>query len=64
MSNAGKWRITSNPIDGIKFYRVYRLRDINEVDHSGNREYWGEYTLDREEAAAKAAELNEQEEAK
>lgn len=56
----GKWRVTSNPIDGKTFYRVFRLRDTSEVDHSGNREYAGEYTTDREEAVSLAAALNEE----
>ena len=58
MSTASEWRVTLNSIDGQSFYRVYRLRDISEVDHSGNREYSGGYTPDRQEAAAHAEEMN------
>lgn len=34
-----EWRVTSNYIGGEWFYGVYRLRDLDEIDHSGNREY-------------------------
>lgn len=54
----GKWRVTSNPIDGKTLYRVYRLRNVAEVDHSGNREYAGEYVTDRDQAASAADQLN------
>lgn len=36
-----EWRVTSNRINGIKMYGVYRQLDVNAVDHSGNREYHG-----------------------
>lgn len=54
----GEWKVTSNLINGKKMYAVYRLRDINAVDHSGNREYAGGYVNNRETAAIVAAELN------
>ena len=53
-----EWRVTSNYINGQKMYGVYRLLDINAVDHSGNREYHGGYTLDRNEAQAIVDGLN------
>ena len=59
-----EWRVTSNSINGKKMYAVYRLRDINAVDHSGNREYAGGYVSSRETAAIVAAELNKREETK
>ena len=34
-----EWRVTCNYIGGERFYGVYRLRDLDEIDHSGNREY-------------------------
>ena len=37
------WKVTSNIINDKKMYAVYRLRDVNEVDHSGNREFAGGY---------------------
>lgn len=58
-----EWKVTSNMIDGKKIYGVYRTRDVNEVDHSGNREMHGGYTDNREEAAAIAERLNIAEEA-
>ena len=53
-----EWRVSSNQVEDIKLYRVYRIRDTSEVDHSGNREYIGNYTQDREHAKAVAADLN------
>lgn len=59
-----EWRVTSNYIGGQTMYGVYRLRNINEVDHSGNREYSGGYSSNREAVAMLAVELNKAEEAK
>ena len=56
----GKWRVTSNPIGDRTLYRVYRIRDTSEVDHSGNREYDGDYVADRQIAVDRAAELNQE----
>ena len=53
-----EWRVTSNYIGGQTMYGVYRLRNINEIDHSGNREYAGGYSNDRQVAVKLAAELN------
>ena len=54
-----EWRVTSNVFDGcVKKYAVYRLLDVSEVDHSGNREYIGDYTEDREIARSAARQLN------
>ncbi|MEN6391061.1 MAG: hypothetical protein ABFD04_11650 [Syntrophomonas sp.] len=53
-----EWRVTSNIIDGEKMYAVYRLRDAQKTDHSGNREFAGEYVKDREQAEFVAANLN------
>ena len=33
-----EWRMTSNLIAGEKHYSCYRLKDVEAVDHSGNRE--------------------------
>ena len=57
-----EWKVTSNTINGKKMYAVYRKRDINAVDHSGNREYAGGYSEYREAAVMTAAELNKIEE--
>lgn len=56
--NPSKWKVSSNYIDGEKMYSVYRLRDVNEVDHSGNREYAGGWTSSREEAQKVADKMN------
>jgi len=53
-----EWRVTSNFISDEKMYAVYRLRDINAVDHSGNREFAGGWTLYKQAAIEVAAELN------
>jgi hypothetical protein len=43
-------------------YAVYRLRNINEVDHSGNREFSGGWTANKQVAIDLAAELNKNKE--
>jgi len=53
-----EWKVTSNPIGDVTLYRVYRIRNTSEVDHSGNREYYGDYTQDREKARSVANKLN------
>ena len=57
-----KWMVTSQYIDDLPHFAVYRLRNIYSVDHSGNREYYGGYTTtDESEAVALAKRLNEEE---
>lgn len=56
-----EWKVTSNVIAGEKMYGVYRTIDPTAVDHSGNREYAGEYIADRELAQAAADALNRKE---
>lgn len=56
-----KWMVTWQYINDVPKYAVYRLRDVNEVDHSGNREYHGGYTTNKAEAEALAKKLNEEE---
>lgn len=58
MNKPSEWKVTSNPIEDVTLYRVYRIRDTSEVDHSGNREYVGNYTQDREKARIVADLLN------
>jgi len=55
-----KWRVTANPVGGKMWYAVYRIRDIDEVDHSGNRQYRGGYIDDKSKAEAYARQLNEE----
>jgi hypothetical protein len=45
-----EWRLESNFIGNEKYYRVVRIKDVNEVDHSGNREYATEYMICKEKA--------------
>lgn len=59
--NYGKWKVASNYIGGEKMYAAYRLKDINEVDHSGNREYAGCWSENREAVQVVADQLNERE---
>ncbi len=53
-----EWRVTSNYIGDKKMYGVYRLRNINETDHSGNREQVGGWMAYRQAAVELAAALN------
>lgn len=55
------WRVSYQIINGEKIYQVYRLRDVDAVDHSGNRETNGIFA-DEESAADHAAMLNRMEE--
>lgn len=59
-----KWKVTSNLIGGEKVYAAYRLRDVNEPDHSGNREFAGEYIENKEAVQVIVDALNAEEEAK
>lgn len=56
------WKLTSQYINGVKMFAVYRnLRDT-EPDHSGNREYASGYIESQEEAQERADILNKKEE--
>lgn len=59
-----EWRVSSDQVwtdDGFKMiYQVYRLRDKDATDHSGNREIYDTY-ISKEMAEAKADELNRKE---
>lgn len=55
------WMVSANPIAGRMFYGVYRLRDVNKVDHSGNRETRGGWYETKAEAEKLAATLNAEE---
>lgn len=56
--NPSEWKVSSNPVAGKTFYQVYRTRDINEVNHSGNRETRGGLYESRIDAEKLAATLN------
>ena len=53
-----EWRVTSQYRDGKQIFQVYRLRDVNAVDHSGNREYSGGIFDNDDDAEKLADELN------
>ena len=57
-----EWKTTSNYI-GKTIYSVFRIKNVNEVVHTGNVEYYDEnlWFDTREEAEALAKSLNEQE---
>lgn len=64
-----EWRVSSNIINGRKMYIAYRLRDVNGIDHIGNREYnensgapyyRGGYTEERALVERLVAELNKE----
>ena len=53
-----EWRVSCNPVAGKEFYQVYRLRDKDAIDHSGNRETKGGLYESRIDAEKLAATLN------
>lgn len=59
-----EWRVTTNHIatdEGrVPMYGIYRLRDVNEVDHSGNREELGRWFEDKELAEDVCRIMNEE----
>ena len=57
----GIWKVQCNVINGERTYIPYRVRNTDEVVHSGNIEHYGEYTSDKAEAQALVDELNEKE---
>lgn len=61
MATRSEWKVTANLVGGRKIYGVYRLRDTAEVDHSGNREYYGDYMDSQQAAEQIASELNKKE---
>lgn len=40
-NNHGPWEISHTYGGGVSCWQVYRLRDKDYIDHSGNREYVG-----------------------
>ena len=53
-----EWRVTSNLIAGKMYYSCYRLKDMDAVDHSGNREELGRWFVKKETAQIVADQLN------
>ena len=60
-NNPSEWRVAHQYAGSIYFIRVYRLRDKDAIDHSGNREYIEAIFKTDEEAESFAASLNEHE---
>ena len=56
-----EWRVTKNMVGGAPWYGVYRIRDLDEVDHNGNREYKPGYFPTRKEAEIYAEYCNKEE---
>lgn len=54
-----KWRVMSNYVDGEKVFVVARQLDENKPLHSGNVEYFGNYSTDKETCQQIADLLNE-----
>lgn len=50
-----EWKVQYNPPFG---YIAARIRNVNEVVHTGNLEFFGEYTKDKEECQKRVDELN------
>ena len=55
---AGPWKIREKNIAGKIFHQVYRLRDVTEEDHSGNRDTYGGLWETEDEANNLAELLN------
>ena len=55
-----KWRVFSNPINGVKMFIAGRVKDPSKPVHGGNVEYRGEYVNCRFEAYETAMALNEE----
>lgn len=55
MAMMSEWKVSYNPMGG---YIAYRIRNTNEVDHSGNREYFGDYSNDKEVVEKNVEQLN------
>lgn len=53
-----EWKVETNTINGKEVYGVFRIKDTNQVNHSGNREYYGIYLGSKDEAMYKAKHLN------
>ena len=51
----GKWKVIYNPMVG---YIVARVRNVNETAHSGNLEYYGDWSDNKSEQQAIADKLN------
>lgn len=57
-----KWFVSSNPIAGVMMYQAQRIKDTSAVDHSGNREYAGDFYENKEKAQEIVDNLNAKDE--
>jgi len=57
----GPWKIYSNIINGKTMYIAGRVIDTSKVFHSGNIEYFGQYTEKFQEAEELRDLLNQEE---
>ncbi|MBQ7757032.1 MAG: hypothetical protein IJ031_05970 [Oscillospiraceae bacterium] len=57
-----KWKVSSQYIDGKRFFQVFRLIDEKALHHSGNRECRGGLFESKDEAREYAEKLNKEEE--
>ena len=55
-----EWKVAHQYAGGEKFIRVYRLYDVQKIDHSGNREYVPHIFDTDEEAKDYANNLNKE----
>ena len=53
-----EWKVLSNLLAGVMTYQVYRLKNVDAVDHSGNHENIGKLFKTEAEARALADEMN------
>lgn len=54
-----EWKVSHTYAGEQDFWQVYRLRDSEGIDHSGNREIFGTYDTEKE-AELYAKTLNEE----
>ena len=55
-----EWRVSSEYMDDEEVFQVYRIRNVSEADHSGNREYFSGTFDNRAAAQALADKLNKE----
>lgn len=61
MANYGEWKVIGNFFDGQRQFIAGRLINKDEVQHSGNIEFHGNYCTDEEEVKKTVAKLNAEE---
>ena len=56
------WKVSTNYVSDMKFYQVYRVKDIEKTDEGGNREYVDKIFNSKAEAQEEAERLNRKDE--